>query len=157
MRRKIRRATGAVALGLAAVVVATMTSASPAAADASYIQLAPGVQSPQYSVNGCRYKVVYTGYGTTPVAGASLYNSACNGTIIGVKSADGSGVHWTQWTSGSHTGSDGCGTYTGLLVAGPDPGYAIGLYIWVPGGSFGSGLRFYGYDGLQGQNIHSLC
>lgn len=142
------RIVGVVALGLLSVG----GLATPASADPGYVQLNIGVHSPQYLVDGCRYKIVYGNYGSAPVAGVRLYGG-CSNVTVGVRSADGNGVHWTTSSVIDHTGTDACGAYSAIQANGPNPGYGTGAFI-LGNGSF---WNFYDYDGDQTQPIHSLC
>jgi hypothetical protein len=146
--RKLWQAVGVVALGL----VSVGGVGEPAGADAGYVQLNIGVHSPQYSVDGCRYKIIYANYGSAPVAGVRLYGG-CSNVNVGVRSADANGVHWTWSSTVAHTGTDSCGAYTAIQANGPNPGYATGASI-IGNTSF---WKFYDYDGDQTQAPHSLC
>jgi hypothetical protein len=151
IRKTFWRCAGAVALGL----VSMGTPGAPAGADPGFVQLNIGVHSPQYSVNGCRYKIIYANYGSAPLAGVRLYGG-CSNVIVAVRSSDANGVHWTPSSAVNHTGTDGCGSYTAIQAGGPVPGYATGASISGTG-SGGSFWKLYDYDGDQTQAPHSLC
>lgn len=149
---KVRRAAWQVVGAMALVLLAVGGLAPPASADPGYVQLNIGVHSPQYLVDGCRYKIVYGNYGNTPYAGVRLYGG-CSNVIVGVRSSDANGVHWTWSSTIAHTGTDACGAYSAVQANGPNPGYGLAASI-IGNGSF---WLLYDYDGDQTQTIHSNC
>lgn len=150
------------ALGFAVVtLVASASGSSPAGADPGFINLPFNQMSPQYEVNGCRYRVMYLAFGSAPVALLRTYNSGCEGSSVAIQSVDGNGRHVTFHPGGGvSTGTDGCGSYEEIAATGPAPGYAIGLIAALPGAPGGplfNGWRGYSADGLQGQTINAFC
>ncbi|HEX7131930.1 MAG TPA: hypothetical protein VF228_05110 [Iamia sp.] len=139
---------GVVALGLLSVV----PSSPPASANPGYVQLNIGAMSPQYLVDGCRYKIIYGNFGSAPFAGVRLYGG-CSNVTVGVRTLNGTTETWTWGSTVVGTGTDGCGAYSAVQTNGPNPAYATGASI-IGNTSF---WLFYDYDGTDTQPIHSTC
>jgi len=156
------RRVAAMAVGVVAMVAMGL-GASPAGADPAYITRPTNVMSPQYEVNGCRYKVMYGNFGGDAYAQLRIYNpSGCVGSSISIIYNAGSGNQTeTVYLSGGYgTGSDGCGSYRWIQATAPVTAYAIAALAALPhdpGGGWFNGWRFYSADGLQGQTAYSLC
>jgi hypothetical protein len=150
-KRLAARAMVALVLG---VVMLGGATAPPVQADPGFVPLAGNTWSPQYEVAGCKYRVVYLGYGSTPVGGVRYYGPAlaCRLVSISVRSADSNGVHWTSDTGSDGGGTDGCGAYTYVQVEGPNPGYATGVRF-----NFNKTSMSYDGDGDTGQTPLSYC
>ncbi|HYI60268.1 MAG TPA: hypothetical protein VEW93_00530 [Acidimicrobiales bacterium] len=154
-----RRLLAALFVTLIAVAMSS-TASSPAGADPSYIQLPVASQSPQYQVNGCRYKIVYLNYGAVPIAALRTYYStaaACVGASVAVQGQSGATKYW-YWhdtANGYSEGIDGCGAYRNIQAIGVANRYAVGAIAALPsapGGGWFNGWRFYGNDGTANQN-----
>lgn len=153
MRRMIKRTVTAALLAAAVVAGA---GAAPAAADPSYIQLATNTMSPQYEVEGCRYRVMYGNFGVA-YAQMRIYNpSSCTGAGVAIVYHDGTGLddESRTFSQGYSTGTDGCGSYRYIQATAPVAGVAS--HAVTSTGTFAS-FRAYSADGLAYQPVHSTC
>ncbi|HEU5151184.1 MAG TPA: hypothetical protein VFU19_11840 [Iamia sp.] len=137
-----------------ATVLALGSTAGPAGADPADVHLPLTTWSPQYSLGGCRYKLVYGNYGAAPFVAARFYNlSACGGALVAVTYLNSSGVSVNAVSTAIQTtGTDGCGAFEQILAVGTAPGIGFRGLVWV-----GTGLRWYASDGLDTQPVHSTC
>lgn len=155
--KKVRR-TGPALLLIILVATASMSGGAPAGADPSFIYRPGASMSPQYQVNGCRYRIVYLNYGSQPVAALRTYYStavACDGASVGVQAQNGATKYWYYYDSddGYTEGIDSCGAYRNIQVVGPQNRWSIGALAALPTDStLFDGWRFYGYDGTANQN-----
>lgn len=151
VRKTMWRCAAAIAIGL----VSMTSQVAPASADPGYVQLNNTTLSPQYLVNGCRYKIIYGNFGSASFAGVRLYGG-CSDVTVGLRSINGPTPIWTWSSTVAGTGTDTCGAYTAIQENGPNPAYGIGAYILATG-TTGAFWKFYDADGDQTQPIHSTC
>lgn len=149
--RSMTKVVGALAL-VAALTLGSTMAVTPAGANPTDVYSQDNVQSKQYSLGGCLYKVTWGNFGPTPYTRVHFYNlGSCGGAVVVLQYHNGTTIVPVSATTVSATGSDGCGSYQVIQATG-SVGFALRGLVWV-----GTGAEWYALDGLNTQPIHSHC
>ncbi len=149
--RTVAKMMGAVAL-VAVMTLGSAAAPAPVGANPTDTYLPNNTLSPQYSLGGCLYKVIWGNFGSTPFTQVQFYNlTSCGGAVVALDWTNGTTTQTAFGTTVTATGTDGCGSYQVIQAAG-GVGFALRGLVWV-----GTGFVWYANDGLNTQPIHAHC
>lgn len=167
MKRKILRAVTMIVMASALAVGVHGTP--PAGADPAFTHLATNTLSPQYLVNGCKFRVRYGNFGSAAYAQLRVYPvgtsyASCATAGVSVGYHDGtteSSVSETFSTTTYVTGTDGCGAYREIQATTPVVAYATFALAAAPNDptdpTWFNGWRFFSSDGQGTLPVNSTC
>jgi len=140
-KRSMTRMVGALTL-VAALALGSTVAPAPVGADPADVGLAKNTMSYKYDLGGCRYKVMWGNFITTPYAKVFIYNpTVCGTTLVGIYYSGVTTSSFASSTTVVSTGSDGCGAYSVIQADNP-AGNATRALVWTS-----TGGRNYDTDG----------